>query len=147
MWLTTAPSTQTRFQEDDDFDGLGNACDTTFDAGSAATYLDHESSVIVQAITAAAPPGANGMISKLIGKGGVAQRVANAVSSFENGFIDVDTYVSALDAALDKLTAFDNQLAAKIANGQITDPEETELQDSSAVIRSTINNLISAAGA
>ena len=92
------------------------------------------------------PPGGNGMIAKLTGKGGVLAKVGNAVVAFGSGFIDVDTYVSELQDALAKLTAFDNQLAAKIGNGQIPAAEGSELGDLSAEIRSIIELLIAAVG-
>ncbi len=86
------------------------------------------------------------MISKLIGNGGVTQRVANAVSSFEAGLIDLSTYLEELEAALNKLDAFDNQLSAKIGNGQIVEPDASLIVNASNEMRSTINNLIANAG-
>ena len=56
------------------------------------------------------------------------------------------TYLEELEAALDKLTAFDNQLAAKIGNGQVPEPEATILEDASAAIRAIIDDLIFATG-
>ena len=85
---------------------------------------------------AAAPPGANGLIRKLTGNGGVASIVANAVDAFGGGFIDHVTYIAELNLALDKLDAFDNQLNAKITNGQIQEPEASLIVSASAAIRS-----------
>jgi hypothetical protein len=132
-------------QADADFDGLGDACDTSFDAGSAAAHIETEASVAVTEITAANPPGGNGLISKLTGKGGVITKVANAVAAYDAGAIDLATYLEELDTALSKLDSFDNQLSGKISAGQIVDPEATSLLDASAEIRTTIENLIAAA--
>ena len=130
-------------QLDNDHDGLGNACDSTFDTDSTVDHVEDVASSAVQLLTTVAPPGSNGMINKLIGNGGVTQRVANAVASFGAGLIDISTYISELEAALDKLNAFDNQLNAKIGNGQIGEPEASQLLDASEEIRVTINSLIS----
>jgi hypothetical protein len=97
-------------------------------------------------LMSANPPGGNGMVSKLSGKGGVLRKVGNAVDAFALELIDLDTYVAELEDALDKLDAFDNQLAAKIGNGQIEDPEAMELEDASADIRAIIDDLIFYAG-
>ncbi len=48
--------------------------------------------------------------------------------------------------ASSRLTAFDNQLAAKTNNGQIPELEAMELADASAAIRTVIDALITAAG-
>ena len=129
-------------QADDDYDGLGNACDAMFDDGSVAAHIDQVASTIVQFIIFANPPGGNGMINKLTGNAGVTQRVANAVTSFAVGLIDVNTYLSELTVALDKLDDFDDQLNAKINNGQIQQPQVSQLLDASAEIRLSINSLI-----
>ena len=60
--------------------------------------------------------------------------------------IDLSTYLEELEAALDKLNAFDNQLSAKIGNGQIVEPEAGELTNASSEMRSTIDILIANAG-
>jgi hypothetical protein len=98
-------------------------------------------------VIAVDPPGGNGMIAKLTGKGGVLAKAGNALIAFAAGLIDVDTYLEAMADALDKLDAFDNQLEAKIANGQI--PAITEGDDIAALsadIRDIIESLILAAG-
>jgi hypothetical protein len=100
----------------------------------------------VAEITIANPPGGNGMIAKLTGKGGVITKVANAVSAYEAGAIDLATYVSELESALAKIGSFDNQLSAKIGNGQIVEPGATNLLAAAAEIRTTIENLLAAAG-
>ena len=130
-------------QADADFDGLGDACDSN--GPIAVDQIEAESAIAIGLITSANPPGANGLISKLTGNGGVIPKVANAVVAFDGGFIDVDTYLSELNSALDKLGAFDNQLSAKIANGQIEEFDPTEITLASAAIRSIIESLIAAA--
>ena len=133
-------------QEDFDLDGLGNACDATFDGNAIVAEIETLVLAMRDTIISVNPPGGNGMIAKLTGKGGILQKVGNALDAFENELIDVDTYLSELQDALDKLTAFDNQLAAKTNNGQISEPEATDLADDSAAIRAIIDALIAAVG-
>ncbi|HSF93696.1 MAG TPA: thrombospondin type 3 repeat-containing protein [Thermohalobaculum sp.] len=133
-------------QADFDGDGLGNVCDPTFVAGETVAEIEGLSKVIRDAVAAANPPGGNGMVAKILGKGGVLAKVSNAVDRFNFGLIDAATYVAELQDALDKLDAFDNQLAAKIGNGQIADPEATALEDASVAIRAIIDDLIFNAG-
>lgn len=133
-------------QSDVDYDGIGDACDTTFDAGSAAQHVEASVAIAVTEITIANPPGGNGMISKLTGKGGVITKVANAVSAYEAGAIDLATYVSELESALAKADSFDNQLAAKIGNGQIVEPQASNILAVAAEVRTTIENLLAAVG-
>jgi hypothetical protein len=144
--LDNCPIDGNNDQADADFDEIGDACDTAFDAGSAAQNVEANVSIAVLEITIANPPGGNGMISKLTGKGGVITRIANAVSAYEAGAIDLATYESELEAALDKVGSFDNQLAAKIGNGKIVDPQATSILAAAAEIRATIENLLAAAG-
>ena len=133
-------------QEDADYDGLGDACDGTFTTNSAVIHVTEEASGVVDTITYVNLPGGNGLIAKLTGEGGVVSKVDNAVSAYDSGLIDLETYLSELEAALDMLDAFDNQLSAKINNGKIVEPEATQLIDASAEIRETINNLIVGVG-
>ena len=133
-------------QSDADFDGIGDACDTTFDAGSAAQHIEAIVAIAVAEITVANPPGGNGMIAKLTGNGGVITKIANAVSAFEAGAIDLATYVSELESALAKIGSFDNQLTAKIGNGRIVEPQAANLLFAASEIRSTIENLLAAVG-
>tara|TARA_R110000737_G_scaffold22022_2_gene40631 strand:+ start:12198 stop:13418 length:1221 start_codon:yes stop_codon:yes gene_type:complete len=136
-------------QDDSDYDGLGDACDANFNNGSLVSAADIAINLAVEAITDANPPGGNGMIAKLTGNGGVIKTVANAVSAFNGGLIDNATYLSELQSALDKLSAFDNQVAAKISGNKpkIVDPEATVITNASADIRTIIGNLKIAAGA
>ena len=82
------------------------------------------------------------MIKKLTGGGKVAKRVTNAIAAFDNGLIDVATYISKLEVAFNKLDSFDNQLTQKINNGSIQEPDASQLLAASAEIRSAINNLV-----
>lgn len=138
------PTDANPLQEDIDLDGLGNACDGSF--GGDAVTLQIEGLVIEMRaiILAVDPPGGNGMIAKLTGKGGVLAKVGNALTTFGLGLIDTETYIAELGDALDKLTSFDNQLAAKIGNGQIPAVEGDELIALSAEIRAIIESLINA---
>ena len=88
-------------------------------------------------------PGANGMISKLTD---AAQQVSDAVSAFDAQVIDLNTYLAELQTALETLNAFDNQLAAKINNGQIVEPQASQLLGASAAMHTAINALIANAG-
>ena len=78
---------------------------------------------------------------------GVGPKVDAAQTAFDAGDIDVAEYVALLEEALDKLNDFDNQLAAKIGNGQIEEPETSELLAASASIRALIELLINHATA
>lgn len=129
-------------QADADSDGLGDVCDDTFTNSTVVTEIINASSAAVEIISNVNPPGGNGLIAKLTGQDGVATKVDAAVSAYEAGATDVETYLSELQSALDKLDAFDNQLAAKVRNGQIADPEATDLTELSAAIRQAINDLI-----
>lgn len=140
------PITSNLDQSDDDFDGLGNACDTSYDVSSVAQHLEDVASGTVTALTNLNVSGGNGMISKLTGNGGVTRKVANTVAAYEVGAIDTATYLSDLETALSKLTAFDNQLNAKIGNGKIVEPDASIILAASAELRATINGLIVSAG-
>lgn len=136
------------FQEDFDVDGLGNACDTTFGGDAIIDSAQAGVSAMIGSIVNANPSGGNGMIKKLTGNGGVLPKLANAVNAFGIGLIDIDTYVSELQTALDKLTAFDNQLAAKSGSGEgkIGEPDATDLATKTGELRSLIESLIAAVG-
>ena len=132
-------------QADTDLDGLGDVCDASGDD----TIVEQVAEVIVETIeniVAVNPPGGTGMIKKLTGNGGVLKKLDNAVEAFEAGAIDCPTYLAELQSALDKLDSFDDQLAAKIANGQIVDPEATDLLIFSDEIRGYIDSLIATSG-
>ena len=78
-------------QSDQDFDGLGDACDDNFNTETALDQLDEYAVSSVGFITAANPPGGNGLINKLIGKkedGGLVKKVVEAVTEYESGNID-----------------------------------------------------------
>jgi len=129
-------------QEDADANGLGDACDPNFPVGYMAETVAFAMNIILEAN----PPGGNGLISKLTGKGGVLSRVSNAVNAFESGLIDVYTYLDELESALDKLDAFNNQLSAKTSNGQIGSMDSIALMSASGDLRLTIDSLVTATG-
>ncbi|MDH3210051.1 MAG: hypothetical protein OEL91_06705, partial [Burkholderiaceae bacterium] len=133
-------------QADVDFDGLGDACDSTYNAGSVAQQAETVAVNAVQILVDINVSGGNGLINKLTGKGGITQKLGNAITAFSGGFIDLPTYLSELQAALSKLNDFDSQLAAKTQNGQIQDPEATNLQSLSGQLRVMIQSLITAVG-
>jgi hypothetical protein len=130
-------------QQDSDADGLGDVCDAPF---TAVVAMSEEISAAVAEISSADPPGGTGMISKLTGNGGVIEVVGNAVTAFTLGSIDADAYLSELETALSKLDAFENQLQAKVRNGQISDPQATNLSDSIVSMRAIIEDLMATAG-
>ena len=132
-------------QADADFDGLGDVCDASGDD----TVVEQAAGVIavmVEVIVEIDFPGGTGMIKKLTSNGGVLKKLDNAVSAFSAGLIDCFTYLEELQAATDALDSFDNQLEAKISNGQIVDPEATELLNASEEIRTHIETLTVASG-
>lgn len=126
-------------QSDVDFDGLGDVCDPVFDGDTVAVVINVTIADAVALISIANPPGGNGLINKLTGKDGVVAMVGSAANDYQAGLIDRVTYQNLLLEALDKLTDFDSQLAAKISNGQIVG---SELLDTSAYIRQLINILL-----
>ncbi|MDX1407653.1 MAG: thrombospondin type 3 repeat-containing protein [Saprospiraceae bacterium] len=133
-------------QQDFDLDGMGNACDDVF--GGDGIIADLESLILAlrDLIVAVNPPGGNGMIAKLTGKGSVLSKAAGAVIDFGNETIDVDTYLDELDGALAMLDAFDLQLAAKLGNGQVPPVEGNEMQGLSGQVRGLLVSLKSAVG-
>ena len=129
-------------QSDSDYDGEGDACDSEFNEETVVDALEDESSTCVDTLNEANPPGVDGMINKISGNGGVANKVNKAVADYTDGRIDTETYLDRLYEAMDKLDSFDNQLTAKINNGQIVEPEASELWLYSSNMREMINNLI-----
>ena len=129
-------------QSDSDYDGEGDACDSEFNEETVVDVLEDESSTCVDTLNEANPPGVDGMINKISGNGGVANKVNKAVADYTDGRIDTETYLDRLYEAMDKLDSFDNQLTAKINNGQIVEPEASELWLYSSNMREMINNLI-----
>ena len=86
------------------------------------------------------------MIRLLLGSGGVVSRVGQAVSKYNSGQIDDVVYIEELYVALDKLSAFDRQLMAKIPGKKIVEPEASQLLAASSDIRATIESLIAKVG-
>jgi hypothetical protein len=128
-------------QQDVDGDGLGDACDAQFDAGPAVDAIHADAALAISILTAASPPGVNGLIGKLTGKAGVVEKVSAAFADFMAGVIDEATYIAALDEALAKLDAFDAQIAGKIARGQLAADDGAAIQAASADMRATIEAL------
>jgi hypothetical protein len=124
-------------QEDFDLDGLGNACDGNFSGNEIIAEIE---ALVLD------PPGGNGMLAKLTGKGGVLAKAGNAITAFDLGLIDTNTYLGELDGALGMLAAFDNQLDAKVANDQILAFDGSELTALSAGINIIIDALVIAVG-
>jgi hypothetical protein len=110
------------------------------------TPLEELEELVAEAIDLledASPKGVEGMVKKLDGNGGLLRKVSDAVSDYESGAIDAEEYVAALETALSKLGAFENQLEGKAKNGQIVDPELTGLRafvdDATALIEEMID--------
>lgn len=126
-------------QADDDRDGLGNACDPAFNQDAASAAIQSDSSLAIGFLTAANPPGVNGLISKLSGNGSIPKKVSDAQAAYNAGSISRATFEARLDDALAQLDDFDSQVAAKIASGKIVEPQASSIQSQSASIRGTIN--------
>lgn len=84
-------------------------------------------------------PGANGMINKLYD---IMDDAVYATDLYNAGSLSLADYVDALNDALMTLAAFDNQLAAKIANGQMGQPCGGDLQAQSAQVQQMILDLL-----
>ena len=133
---------------DSDFDGLDDACDTSFDESSVAEAV----STIVENVTeplvtqASDVPGVNGLIQKLQN---IAGLVNDATAAFNDGLLTLADYQAALALALDELDGFDQQLAAK------SDPTKKKhidaalaaaIAEQSAALGAIIASLIANAG-
>jgi hypothetical protein len=108
---------------------------------STGTTLDEFESLAqesVNLIVQENPPGANGLITKLIGQkgigqgeigqGGVVRRVNGAAVQAEAGEVDDETVWDRLNSASEELSDYESQLRGKIDNSQIADPEENLLE-------------------
>ncbi|MFT7582063.1 MAG: hypothetical protein ACI9MR_003744 [Myxococcota bacterium] len=132
-------------QSDLDQDGIGDVCDNSFEGGNLVEDVDATASEASEQITASGVSGSSGLITKIqgnpngngSGSNSVAAIVAAAVGDYFAGYIDCATYVSWLQDGLTKLTAFDNQLAVKIGNGnnKLSAAEAAPIQTLSAELR------------
>jgi hypothetical protein len=84
-------------------------------------------------------PGANGMINKLFD---IMDDAVYATDLYNAGSLSLADYTTALNDALTTLAAFDNQLAAKIANGQMGQPCGDDLQAQSASVQQMILDML-----
>jgi hypothetical protein len=134
-------------QADDDRDGLGNACDATFNAGTLVDLIEENSSGAITVLRAVNPPGVNGLIAKLSGAGGVPKKVADTVTAFLRGAIDVTAYGERLTAALEQLGGYEAQIRAKMGippDDSIPAAEGALLLQLSNSTRDAINALMGA---
>jgi alpha-tubulin suppressor-like RCC1 family protein len=141
--LDNCPTVPNADQADIDFDGIGDACDPEFTGSGVVEEIENEIGDAIDAIVSADPPGGNGLIHKLTNApDGVGPKVNAAQTAFDAGDIGVAEYIALLEEAMEKLDDFDNQLDAKIRNGQIEEPEASELLAASSSIRALIELLI-----
>lgn len=126
-------------QEDADHDGIGDACDAAFDAGSVAVMIGELVATAEAELAAAAPPGRKGMSAKL---SKIEREVTAAVDAYTGGALSASEYLAALADAQGILADYMSQLQAKIANGQIGQPEAQALQDSGAALAAAIEALV-----
>lgn len=90
---------------------------------------------VVEAILATQLSGGQGLSAKLTQ---ISAIVTDASDAFASGSITFAEYQHQLRTALDLLHAFENHLEAKIANGQLGDPEASELPPLVAGIEQSI---------
>lgn len=115
------------------------ACARGFDHQGAGTSLDTLIQGMIGDISASGVPGANGLIAKL---NQIVGDVQTALAGYLAGTLTTADYITALQDALTKLDAFDQQLAAKIGNGQISAPTSTQLQSDSVAVRALLLDMI-----
>ena len=84
-------------------------------------------------------PGHDGMINKLFN---VMDDAVYATDLYNAGSLSLADYTTALNHALTTLAAFDNQLAAKIANGMMGQPCGDDLQAQSASVQQMILDML-----
>lgn len=128
-------------QIDFDHDGLGDACDPGPNEPDELAGIIVLADAIVKTVIFSEAPGGTGLIIKLTGRGSVLHKVYNAVTAFDLGLIDVETYRAELERSLNVLEAFDNQLESMIHRGLFDEDEAQALREASESIRSQIEDL------
>ena len=139
------PTVSNPGQEDGDFDGIGDVCDPVFNQDAALNELTNTVLELARGIDEASPPGGSGLKAKLTGEGGVLAKVEQAVTDYLSGSTSAAEFQAALDDALTVLAAFENQLNAKIENGQITAQDGAELLQLASKVRLIILAMYAAA--
>lgn len=112
----------------------------TLDPDAVASGVVDLLKTMVDQLLDSSPPGATGLVRKLEE---IAAIAAEAADSFADGSISVETYQKRLRTALDLVHAFEQQLRAKIDNGQLGEPLASELTLSLEGIERSIAGLIS----
>jgi hypothetical protein len=140
------PSIANPTQADGDLDGFGDACDSVFELSFAAAYVSMRADQIVYQLNLANLRynlrGVNGMIAKLTGNGGVVETVDEAAYDYDAGLIDGATAESQLNQALNVLGAFENQVAAKSNNGQMSARTTYYVTAFTGYLRTTLEEMI-----
>ncbi len=128
-------------QSDIDFDGLGDACDDEFTEETVVDAVEVAIDVSIELIELADVPGANGLINKLTGNGGVLPNLEDAVADYlATG--DAAAYEADLLDVLSKCESYRNQLIAKINNGSIPPEYADDLLAQADLICGSIQTLI-----
>jgi hypothetical protein len=123
-------------QADADDDGVGDVCDPHFNTGSSVDLIAAmagRSSELLGAI-----PGGSVPLSRL---NETVSTIEGAAQAWDAGFISRERYETALQAALNSLTDFDNLLALRTERADVPGDSATVLRDASAGIRQLVSRL------